>query len=505
MTPYQKEIFDYDDEGFVDSIFHDDETDRFDEDQQDHFGFDSRTNRIKKNVNYDQHDLQTLDVSRNKNRFFDKLVRSTKTYNFIAIWLNLIFLITFVLAIVFFYLNKFSFQQSESTYVSVNLFLTIALAAVSYFISVILYGFVKMHNKQIKYSLTEKSLDYYSIFKKLYVSYFLLGWIPLLGVIISVGSHIALQNLDDSDVSDNNLWYQESISDLLIDMNGYENSYRELESKKVYLDQELQRLNYEKQKLNAKKNELAVVSSNALPNFKNSKQLLNYVSNSGFLSASLVEQVKSAITQLREERRKLRRENRKLRSLLSKANNIDEQPLLLTSSNNLFNDGEQESLFNLTDQPSRKNEGLNLENFKDRIDWISENLNNDRAIVEIGQIKKETAQNLRSRAPKVVKKNNQPTYKVKMVNNKKEAKVGRNQEESDLTKQSNLLNFVNAMDLSESTLSLDNLFNIEADDEEETTSNKTPLTKPKMIKVKLSKTNKATTKNPNVVKKVTIS
>ncbi|SYV94203.1 hypothetical domain protein [Mycoplasmoides gallisepticum] len=92
-----------------------------------------------------------------------------------------------------------------------------------------------------------------------------------------------------------------------------------------------------------------------------------------------------------------------------------------------------------------------------------------------------------------------------MVNNKKEAKVGRNQEESDLTKQSNLLNFVNAMDLSESTLSLDNLFNIEADDEEETTSNKTPLTEPKMIKVKLSKTNKATTKNPNVVKKVTIS
>lgn len=88
---------------------------------------------------------------------------------------------------------------------SVNLFLTIALAAVSYFISVILYCFVKMHNKQIKYSLTEKSLDYYSIFKKLYVSYFLLGWIPLLGVIISVGSHIALQNLDDSDVSDNNL------------------------------------------------------------------------------------------------------------------------------------------------------------------------------------------------------------------------------------------------------------------------------------------------------------
>lgn len=70
MTPYQKEIFDYDDEGFVDSIFHNDETDRFDEDQQDDFGFDSRTNRIKKNVNYDQHDLQTLDVSRNKNRFF---------------------------------------------------------------------------------------------------------------------------------------------------------------------------------------------------------------------------------------------------------------------------------------------------------------------------------------------------------------------------------------------------------------------------------------------------
>ncbi|ADB96869.1 unique hypothetical domain protein [Mycoplasmoides gallisepticum str. R(low)] len=52
---------------------------------------------------------------------------------------------------------------------------------------------------------------------------------------------------------------------------------------------------------------------------------------------------------------------------------------------------------------------------------------------------------------------------------------------------------------------MDNLFNIEADDEEETTSNKTPLTEPKMIKVKLSKTNKATTKNPNVVKKVTIS
>lgn len=151
-------------------------------------------------------------------------------------------------------------------------------------------------------------------------------------------------------------------------MNGYENSYRELESKKIYLDQELQRLNYEKQKLNAKKNELAIVSSNTLPNFKNSKQLLNYVSNSEFLSASLVEQVKSAITQLREERRKLRRENRKLRALLSKANNIDEQPLLLTSSNNLFNDREQESLFNLTDQPSRKNEGLNLENFSDRID-----------------------------------------------------------------------------------------------------------------------------------------
>lgn len=40
-----------------------------------------------------------------------------------------------------------------------------------------------------------------------------------------------------------------------------------------------------------------------------------------------------------------------------------------------------------------------------------------------------------------------------MVNNKKEAEVGRNQEESDLTKQSNLLNFVNAMDLSQSTLS----------------------------------------------------
>lgn len=271
---------------------------------------------------------------------------------------------------------------------SVNLFLTIALAAVSYFISLILYGFVKMHNKRIKYSLTEKALDYYSIFKKLYISYFLLGWIPLVGVIISVGSHIALQNLDDSDVSDNNLWYQESISDLLIDMNGYENSYRELESKKIYLDQELQRLNYEKQKLNAKKNELAIVSSNTLPNFKNSKQLLNYVSNSEFLSASLVEQVKSAITQLREERRKLRRENRKLRALLSKANNIDEQPLLLTSSNNLFNDREQESLFNLTDQPSRKNEGLNLENFSDRIDWISENLNNDRAIVEIGQTRK---------------------------------------------------------------------------------------------------------------------
>ncbi|QMT98710.1 oligosaccharide repeat unit polymerase [Mycoplasma tullyi] len=504
MTPYQKDIFDYDDEGFVDSIFHNDETDRLDDDQQDDFGFDSRTNRIKKNVNYDQQDLKTLDVSRNKNRFFDKLVRSTKTYNFIAIWLNLIFLITFVLAIVFLYLNKFSFQQSESTYISVNLFLTIALAFVSYLISFILYGFVKMHNKRIKYSLTEKALDYYSIFKKSYVSYFLLGWIPLVGVISSVGSHIALQNLDDSEVSDNNLWYQESISDLMIDMDGYENSYRELESKKNYLDQELQRLNYEKQKLDAKKNELAVVSANSIPNFRNSKQLVNFVSDSGYLSAELVQQVKSAITQLREERRKLRRENRRLRALLSRANNIEEQPLLLTSSNNLYNDQDEADIFNLNDSSSRKNERLSLESFNDRIDWMGQNDNDDRELLEIGKRKKENAQKIRSTELAISKKNNQQAYKVNLIATKKDTKLDRYHEDDEVSKQSNLLSFVNAMDLNESTLSLDSLFNVEADDDAEDSSfNKKESTKPKTIKVKLSRTK--ATKNPNAVKKVTIS
>ncbi|WP_051420961.1 hypothetical protein [[Mycoplasma] imitans] len=486
MTPYQKEMFEYDDNSFVDPLFQNGKDNPFDDGEQNDFGFDTRTNRIKKNINYDEHDLKTLDLNRNKNKHFEKLVQSTKTYNFIAIWLNLVFLITFVLAIVFFYLNKFSFQRSESTYVSVNLFLTIIFTIISYLISIILYSFVKMHNKSLKGILTEKTLSYYSLFKKAYVSYFLIGWIPMLGLFIGVGLHISLQNLDESDVKDNNLWYQESISDLLIDIDGYENSYRELESKKLLFDQELQRLNYEKQLLNARKNEIAIIQSpSRLPNFRNSKQLVNYVENSSLLSASLVEQVKSAITQLREERRKLRRENRRLRALLARANKIEEQPLMLTSSSNLFTERVDDDFIKLSTK-QRKNELLALDKLNDRIDWLTEEEDrSSRAIIQIGQTKKESAHKTKSNAPVIVKRNNKPEFKINLISSKKDHDSESQHKDKELTKQNDLLNFVNSMYSSQSTLSFDNLFN-EADDTTEADDKSESSDKPRTIKVKLS-------------------
>ncbi|MDC4182116.1 hypothetical protein [Mycoplasma bradburyae] len=497
MAPYQTDLFDFDDQDPSDIFFQTDEQSFFDEDEE--FGFDNvnKNHKFKKNINYDKQDLRTLDINRTKNRYFDKLVQSTKSYNFIGIWVNVVYLITFVLFMVFFGLNNFSFKHSESNYIAISLFLSLAFGIISYLTGLFMYGFIKMHNKRIKLSLTERALDYFILFKKAYVSYFLIGWIPLVGIIIGVSTHIVLQNSDDSDIKDLNLWYQESISDLLIDVNGYEDTVRQLETQKEYLDQEIQKINQEKQILDRKKNELALIPMQSAPNFKNSRQLVNYVENSGMLSASLINEVKTAITKLREERRKLRKENRRLRELLQRVNVTNDQPLLLTSSINYstreFEDEREMS--------NRQPQSRQLVTFQQTDDNQQNRRRDNRRPVEIGQTKKENSNKNKSKAPVIVKKNKQITYKIKLT--KKDQEIKKDKDDIDMSKQNDLLDLVSSMDYSsdQPTLSFDNLFNIEADDVVESRSSKTN----NKAKKKNTGSNQTINKNQNSVKRATVN
>ncbi|QZX49318.1 Yip1 family protein [Mycoplasma sp. E35C] len=460
MKQYSTDIFN-DSTDMSDIFFNAD--DSLDDDE--YFSERPKVNKVKKNVNYDKKDLKALDANRSKNRYFDKLLVRTKTYNFIAIWINVAYLVSFILFMVFLGLNDFSFWEAQTNYLGVSQFLGLTFLIITLIAGYLLYAIVKMFNKRIKISLSEKSWDYYLLFRKAYTFYFLLGWIPLAGIIIGVIPHIVLQNNEEADIKDLNLWYQESISDLLIDVNGYEDGLRELENQKESLDEQIEKLNREKLFLDQKKNQIALIQPQ--PNFKNSRQLVNYIEDTGAFSASLINEVKSVITRLREERRKLRKENRKLRELIKRTEVIDDQPLMLTSSTR------QLTLFE-PEEPAQVATPI-------------------KKPIVIGETKKQNKDSASAKtktsAPVVVKKNKPTSYKIKLTK--------KSDEDEDMSKQNDLLDLVSSMDEEQPTLSFDQLFN-EPDETQEIKSSKSDLSAPKkVITIKAKIKNKSPVKKAN--------